>query len=84
MTKYLLLLDSYGLACMGSNLHNCLNTSDQDNSAGDNKEVYNKNSDKPRTCLELGRKKRRWIFVLQTSNKTECMCTNAMKCEKEK
>jgi hypothetical protein len=34
--------------------------------------------------MELGREKRKWIFVLQTSNKTECMCTNAMKCEKEK
>jgi hypothetical protein len=30
------------------------------------------------------KKKRRWLFVLQTSKKTECMCTNAMKCEKKK
>jgi hypothetical protein len=31
-----------------------------------------------------GKEKRGWIFVLQTSNKTECMCTNVMKCEKER
>jgi hypothetical protein len=31
-----------------------------------------------------GKEKRRWISVLQTSNTTECMYTNAMKCEKEK
>jgi hypothetical protein len=30
------------------------------------------------------KEKGKWIFVLQTSNKTECMCTNAIKCEKEK
>jgi hypothetical protein len=34
--------------------------------------------------MELGRKKGKWIFVPQTSKKTECMCTNAMKREKEK
>jgi hypothetical protein len=30
------------------------------------------------------KEKRRWIFVLQTSNKTEFMCPNVMKYEKEK
>jgi hypothetical protein len=29
-------------------------------------------------------KEKVWIFVLQTSNKTECMCTNAIKYEKGK
>jgi hypothetical protein len=30
--------------------------SDQDNSAGDNKKIYNKNCDKARTCVKLGLK----------------------------
>jgi hypothetical protein len=37
-----------------SDIQSYLITRDQANSAGDNKEVYNKSCDKARTCMELG------------------------------
>jgi hypothetical protein len=37
-----------------SDLHVCLITWDQANSAGDNKKICNKNCDRGRTCVELG------------------------------
>jgi hypothetical protein len=56
-----------------STLYNYLSTSDQDNWAGDNKEVYNKNSDKPRTCVELGRKKeRRYLCYKHPARLSAC------------
>jgi hypothetical protein len=66
-----------------SDLHNCLNTWDQDNSAGDNNE-YTIKIVKNHAHAWNWEGKRGVIFLLQTSNRTECMCTNAMKCGTEK
>jgi hypothetical protein len=50
---------------------------------GYNKEYTIKIVKKPCTA-GTGKENGGVIFVLQTSNRTKCMCTNAVKCGKEK
>jgi hypothetical protein len=63
--------------------HSYLITWDQDNSAGDSKEIHNNNCGRARTCVKPRRiEKEVEMCATILANKTKCMSTNAKKWEK--